>query len=404
MGFAISPTESLADESTPYVLSGLLPEKIYECSFSTTDGIGSLWRSQYHLPTNGFGEIHLAQQLDHPLAFLRDMRSDSPYKFEQRGAQPIEIDISLSLDNTPIGTKKTRRIYAHNVEKIDIRNGEIYGYGYYPEKQLTDTAVVLFSGSGGGLGEGRASLYASRGITCFSIPYFKYDGLPETLENIPLDYFPKAINHLRNKYGIKKLVALGTSRGGELVLLLGSLFPDLFQGIIAIVPSSVTYGGMPNLDRPAWIYNGSSLPIAPFPQAETLLKVIDLTKPIAMTPHILEELNRQQKCYAQAEIAVENIPCPIQLISANDDQMWPSTEYCTRIMNRLAAHHKNETCTHFSYNGAGHIIIPPYVPSTSNFAYHPIQKLIFDNGGNPKDHFIALEDAWKQNLSFILSL
>jgi len=404
MKLSISPQISLADEDTLFVLSKLEPETIYECVFSTRDKHGNEWSSSYHFPTNGSGEIHLAQHLDHPLGFIRDMKSDQPFKFDQNGAEPFEITVTLSQNGKTIGSNVIRRVYADGVEKVDIRKNGIYGYGYYPKTQAIDTAVVLFSGSGGGLGEGRASLYASRGITCFSIPYFRHEGLPQTLENIPLEYFPKAINHLKENYNIEKFVAIGTSRGGELVLLLASLFPKLFQGIIAIVPSSAIYGGMPDLTKPAWLYQEQPLPIAPFPTGEDLLNVVDISKPVGMTPFILQTMKDKIDAFTTAGIEVERITCPIQLISAMDDQMWPSTEYCNQILTRLKAHNKDHLCTHLAYKGAGHIIAHPYVPSTNNNAHHPLQGIVFDNGGNTVDHFLAVEDAWKHNLSFIRSL
>ncbi|MCP5899189.1 hypothetical protein NL320_27525, partial [Klebsiella pneumoniae] len=57
----------------------------------------------------------------------------------------------------------------------------------------------------------------------------------------------------------------GQSRGGELVLLLGSLFPRSVAAVIGYVPSALVHGGQAaadpavGRDGPAWLYRGQPL-------------------------------------------------------------------------------------------------------------------------------------------------
>jgi hypothetical protein len=51
--------------------------------------------------------------------------------------------------------------------------------------------VLVFGGSGGGLMTS-AALLAARGYPSLALAYFKAPGLPQTLHNIPLEYFAKA--------------------------------------------------------------------------------------------------------------------------------------------------------------------------------------------------------------------
>ena len=59
------------------------------------------------------------------------------------------------------------------------------------------------------------------------------------------------------------IAVMGGSRGGEVALLLGSMFPDV-KAVVAYSPSHVVWGGWPISDedrkkqtnRPAWTYKG----------------------------------------------------------------------------------------------------------------------------------------------------
>src|SRR2546423_12920781 len=75
-----------------------------------------------------------------------------------------------------------------------------------------------------------------------AIAYFGAAGLPQTLSNIPLEYFVKALSWLRSQPGVDPahLFTYGVSRGSEAALLLGALYPDLVRGVIALVPSDVS--------------------------------------------------------------------------------------------------------------------------------------------------------------------
>lgn len=404
MAIDVTPIQCLADEITQLVIKKLTPCETYECTFSTIDKHGERWSSSYAFPSNPHGEIHIWKLLDHPLAYIRDMRCGKDQKFHNNESQPFSITLTVYKEGEAVGQKTLVRHFAKNIQKVSSIEKGLYAYGYLPHTQTVDAAVVLFSGSGGGLGEARASLYASRGISTFSLPYFLHEGLPKSIENIDLDSIKKAVLHIKKRFHLKKLVALGNSRGGELVLVLASLFPELFDGVIAVVPSAVTYGGMPDMTKPAWLHNGKNLPMAPFPTVEEILQLVDPKKPIAMAPFFLQGMHQHPRRYEQAKIRVENIRCPLQLISAENDAMWPSTTYCEQIEERRIQHGIQSGIEHIRCKGAGHIFHHPYVPTTCQNAHHPLQGVTFDNGGETKAQFEALEKAWNAHLGFIFSL
>ena len=57
---------------------------------------------------------------------------------------------------------------------------------FRPQDQSSIPGIIVLSGSGGGLNEQTAALFASHGIAALALAYFHHEDLPEDLENIPL--------------------------------------------------------------------------------------------------------------------------------------------------------------------------------------------------------------------------
>lgn len=110
---------------------------------------------------------------------------------------------------------------------------------------------MILNGSGGGINEPRAALYASHGYLAFALAYFKAPSLSDYISNTPLEYFKQGLDWLRREYQpYKDFVALnGQSRGGELVLLLASLFPEDVSAVVAYVPSALVHSGQNAADH-----------------------------------------------------------------------------------------------------------------------------------------------------------
>ncbi len=88
------------------------------------------------------------------------------------------------------------------------------------------TAVVVWGGSEGALGVSPewAALLASHGIPALAVAYFDEPGLPCSLNDIPLEYFVKAITWLRSQPQAdpKWVWILSASRGTEAELLVAA--------------------------------------------------------------------------------------------------------------------------------------------------------------------------------------
>ena len=195
-------------------------------------------------------------------------------------------------------------------------------------------------------------MLASHGFASLALAYFGYDGLPNTLENIPLEYFETAIHWLGAQNGVRadRLAIIGASRGGELALLLGATFPQI-KAVVGYVAASSSRPGDNTLE-PAWTFRGGPLPYVR--DFDTIFSAAR-GEPVAM------------QSASAAVIHAEKINGPVLLISAKDDRLWPSFQMSDQIMQRLAQYRHPYPDKHLSYDGAGHLILEmiPNLPYTA---------------------------------------
>lgn len=312
--------------------------------------------------------------------------------------------ISLYINSHPIETVEIcRYLKSPDVAKIDVRENGLVGTLFIPPSQNPLPVIITLSGSNGGLGENRAKLLASNGFAVFALGYFGVDGLPSHLQNIPLEYFQNAFVWLKKQPQIdgSHIGLYGVSRGAELALVLGSVFPKDIQTIVAVVPSSVVYGGLSETPVHAWIYRGKPiLPFAPVPSTDfTEGKGSTSDHPANTRQGFLDGM-KEQKAFSAAAIQVENIRCPLLLISGGDDQMWPSKLFAEQIIQRLKKEHSKIQAEHLCYREAGHGINIPNLPIPTPIYYHPVSKLWFSMGGSREADAQASEDAWNKLVSF----
>ena len=99
-----------------------------------------------------------------------------------------------------------------------------------------------------------------------ALAYFRAPGLPRSLVNIPLEYVDVAIDDaLDTMRPPKDFVAVaGTSRGGELALLVGATFPKV-RAVVGIMASGLVMGAFgdpgPNVSTPSAAWTLAKKPV-----------------------------------------------------------------------------------------------------------------------------------------------
>ena len=322
----------------------------------------------------------------------------------------VELEARAS-DGTGSRFTLERRGAGIGVTREPIRRDGIVGTLFLPSDPGPHPAVMVVSGGGGGISEGRAAILASHGYAALALGYFGVEGLPRGLVNIPLEYFERAIHWMRAQpwLGDRLLAVWGPSRGGELALLLGATFPDI-NAVIAWVPSGVVFWPLgkpePGDTRPpaAWTYRGQPLPyLQEGNSSSDPPPVAERGKPVAYAPFYRGFL-RDARAVERATIAVEKTRGPILLVSGSDDQMWPSSDLADIALRRLQAHRHPFPYRHLKYEGAGHLISVPYGPTTVRDIGLPVEGFagyLYHQGGSTKADAEAGIDAWRRTLEFL---
>jgi len=91
----------------------------------------------------------------------------------------------------------------------------------------------------------------------------------------------------------------------------------------------------------------------------------------------------------------------VLLISGRDDRMWPSTAMAELSLRRLREHGHPHAVEHLAYDSAGHLIHPPFAPTTRRYQKHGVLGTEFDYGGGPAANAHACADSWPKVLDFL---
>jgi pimeloyl-ACP methyl ester carboxylesterase len=108
-----------------------------------------------------------------------------------------------------------------------------------------------------------------------------------------------------------------------------------------------------------------------------------------------------QEAVDRASLQMEQINGPILLVSGTLDGIWPSTMLADRIMQRLKTARHPFPDRHLAYEGAGHFIPLPNMPTTVNRMAHPVAQIEIEFGGDAEHTATAAQDAWAQIVAFL---
>ncbi|MCW3846337.1 prolyl oligopeptidase family serine peptidase [Sphingomonas sp. LB-2] len=276
---------------------------------------------------------------------------------------------------------------------IPVREQGLVATWYPPASGKRGPTLLVLGGSEGGEEGGKrlGEAFARQGYGVLALAYFKADGLPQQLQEIPLEYFDTAVAWLvRQPLADPKRIAIyGISKGGETALLVASRRPEI-KAVIAVVPSSVVWQGINFADytsvKSSFSLNGQPVPYIPYDTSAPFTGVYDL---------YLRSLKFAGE-HPDAAIPVERIGGPVLLLSGRADTLWPSSAMADQVMARLDARGFRYPHRHIAYPDAGHAgAIPPDDghgrPAT---AFNAL-------GGTTEGNAAARADSWKQALAFL---
>ena len=420
-----TPADALIDQPRRIAADGLAPGEEVLLTSRTLRGPGIAWTAQVRLRADAQGTVDLER--DAPLAGSYEgvapmglvwsqapERAGAPREvFANEPAAPLSTQLTLQRADGSIWTAEfTQRLAGPGVTRREVRDQGLSATLFLPPGPGPHPAVMVLNGSGGGINEPRAALYASHGYAALALGYFKSPGRPDHISDTHLEYFETALQWLHAEVRpLGGFVALsGQSRGGELVLLLGSLFPELVSAVIGYVPGAVVHSaqnacnpanGPDSRNGPAWIFRGQPLPhLWENNRTATWAPWDEGPEPRRHANALLTAL-QDLEAVERARIRVERIRGPVMLLSASDDGSWPSSLYGRMVAERLAALGHPWPVQHLDFEGAGHSIVFPTVPTTQLVYAHPVSGRLSTTGGAPAPNAHADEASWAGVRAFL---
>lgn len=317
------------------------------------------------------------------------------------GATSLQFAAHSAASPSVVAATQSMEYMARGVMRQEIADGGLQALLFEPPGKGPFPAVVYLTGSNGAIEERTPALLASQGFAVLSVAYFGRDGLPPNLMHVPLEYFRDAMDFMRSRYNAERVALSGLSRGAEAALLVASSFPDRVAAVVAGVPSNVVWAGCCGADNAfgaSWTLAGEAILGAPL-NVEELPPVDAVDRSPSYRRVYLDAMRHPNEEFV---IPVEHIGAPIMLISAEADEVWPSSITAAALVRRLAQHDYPHAVEHRHTPGAGHgIVWANPVSSLADEYFHPMMGSLIRVGGNPEGNAMGARDAYSAQLHFL---
>lgn len=280
---------------------------------------------------------------------------------------------------------------------VEVSEDRLVAAFMAPTSHGPHPAIIVLGGSEGGTAMVRSvgRQFANEGYAVLALSYFGAPGLPATAEEIPLEYFDRAIAWLARQPQVdpEHMGVFGISKGGEAALLVGSRSPQL-HAVAAGVPSSVVWqaisAGAGAAPTSTWSLAGK--PVAYLPYDQTVR--FDFTRYIESIYALYSGALPTADARPEAMIPVERINGPVLLISGTNDALWPSTAMSDRVVARLRKNGFSHSVQHLAYQNAGHAVsTPPALASTTGYPDEAV-------GGTVAGNAAGRADMWPRLIAF----
>ncbi|SNS69213.1 Acetyl esterase/lipase [Anaerovirgula multivorans] len=378
----LSSTNQVIDQSLKLQITGLKPNQLVKIQAEMQDDVERTWHSCATFTADCEGKIDLDTTAPQEGSYtncdpngllwsmqIKDSNNPFPPIFLKMSTQSHKVSFYLIIEDEVKDKREVQINFTNSdTEQIVVQNS-IVGKLFKPKGNNNLPAVIIVGGSTGGLfwSEQIAALLSTKGYAALALNYFdmQNDNLPTELIEIKIEYFKKALDWLKNKSEIDKnnISMMGISKGGELSLLFGSYFSKHLTSIIAYVPSSHVFEGISmgkHQIKSSWTYKNNPIDFVQYPVDSKFSKNMN---PIDIRKIHDNALNtatsKQLEC---ARIPIENIECPILLISGERDATWPSSEMCRDMIQTLEAHNNPYQSKHLYFNNMGHAFFLPNIP------------------------------------------
>lgn len=404
---AVRQQSGLMDEIVRLRVSGLPPASrvtvTAEMSLS-----GYRWASSASFVSDRRGSIDFANHSPvsgsysgrNPMGLFWSMAGTPEARGSENLFAPVLTRLRVAIGGRQVASRHFSRAWiAQNVRVTTVRQGSVSGMLFDPGPNGNGKGVMVLSGSEGGISERDAALLASHGFTVLAPAYFRAQGRPERLVEIPLEDLEEAMDILRAHPSVnrRRIAVLGTSKGGELALLLGANYPQHVSAVVSYVSGALVGPGLDETNSgtsSSWSFEGAAIPYARCRPTAAFLEQYRVRGPIRLRL-MNEPCLNDPVATAGAFIPVRQIEGNVLLITGGDDQTGPVTQGASLMVAARRGLRRYRTL-HLDYPRAGHAIYKAYIPTTLSLrAGHLVL------GGTPAANAAAQSASWPQVVAFL---
>ncbi|XP_044087043.1 acyl-coenzyme A thioesterase 1-like isoform X3 [Neovison vison] len=206
------PGRSGWDEPVRVAVRGLAPRQPVTLRASLRDERGALFRAhaRYEADAGGLLDLTRAPALGgsfvglEPMGLFWALEAEKPLvRLVKRDVQtPFAVELEVLDGHEPDAGRvlgravHEREFLRPGVRREPVRAGRVRATLFLPPGAGPFPGIIDLFGTGGGLCEYRASLLAGHGFAVLALAYFRFDDLPENLEDMHLEYFEEAVNFM----------------------------------------------------------------------------------------------------------------------------------------------------------------------------------------------------------------
>lgn len=413
----VNPETALYGTPFSITIAGLKPGERVTIKAHSIDVRNIVWESEAQFEADAAGKVDVSAQAPVSGSYCGvdifgllwsmkplNSKTDGRAFYRDDEVNGWTVDLSAADVTGRTASARLRRVYqmpGQALVRVPLEEDGMYGFLYHPAKGGPFPAVLILAGSGGGVYEWVAQAFASNGFAALTLPYFNYRDLPAELVEISLENFHRAVAWLKEQPAVKadRIGVAGGSKGGELALLLASLYDD-FQAVVAWTPGAHVWEGLSQrffspdyTPVSSWAFNGRALPFIKFiytQEEREKEQKGDFNSYIALHHRSLDQAD--PALLEQAAIPVEKIRAPVLLISGTDDQTWPADEFCREIAARLKKSGFPFELRTIIHEGGGHMSFLPYLITANRGGI---------SGGSPQADARAGFISWKETIDFL---
>lgn len=426
-----APARTAVGDPVRIRLTAFEPETSVALDVVASDGRGRTFEGSWSLRTDDRGDAALAtaavtgntpestwygskhdgevtgrpavQMILHRLSARGPFASPPNFVVGEQNAVELAFRARSDLLGRTVARTAQSRVYVDpEISRRPVETEGVVGRLYTPSTPGPHPGVLTLHGAHAAVPHRLSRMLATHGYATLALRYFDAPGLPESLSEVPLEYFDAAVRWLTDRPDVRDdaIGLVGVSRGVEAALLTAVDYDGPATVVGYHGGGVVGHGvvGTPPLSfvaRPAWTRNGTAVA-----EADPIGTVFDAiggarqrrcgveSLPDSVRSHVSNEV------LEQVLVRVEDIDGPVLLIAGADDRQWPSAPVAALTIDRLERRGHPGPYGLRTYCNAGHVFGVPYADYTGT----PTSD---ENGGTPKANARAAADAWPLVLGYL---